>query len=266
MAPPLLPPLSSVAGSLALSFTGAAQSAAPAPPPATTAAPAEPVVPAPPPATPPPATAPADPLTSAPPMTPPPSQEATAAEVRESLEPKDGDGEKTVTRKPILRPTDKRFFFTLLVGGTKALLGGYNYFPGADFKLEAAIGGHGRVRKQLGGAAVLQLKTGAPFSSFTVAPRVQWDKQIVPEYAIYLNTTLMAGYRLTTYGAYGPLLGLVGGAYHGGVVGVGWGASMIVAERLLLSFRPVNFELQAPGPGFAVNINWDAMGGLGVVW
>ena len=169
-------------------------------------------------------------------------------------------------RTHLLRPTEKRFFFQLFVGGAKTLLGGYATpygGGGMDFKLEGAIGGHGKVRKSLAGAAVVQYRTGVPFSSFTLAPRLQWDKQIVPDHAIYLTTTATLGYRLTSYSGYG-LAALVEG-YHGGVASVGWGISAIVAERVLLTFRPVNPEIEANGlAGFA--INWDVFGGLGVVW
>ena len=132
-----------------------------------------------------------------------------------------------------------------------------------DFKLEGAIGGHGKKRKTLGGAAVIQMRTGVPFSSFTLAPRLQWDKQIIPGHAIYLNTSLTVGYRMTTYSGAG--LAALAYGYHGGMASFGWGVSAIVADRLLLSFRPVNPEIEVNGlTGFS--INWDVFGGLGVIW
>jgi len=268
MASPLLP-LSHMAGSLALSFTGVAQappSANPATPPAASA-PA--VVPAPPvlppestPAAEPvaPAPAPAPSTTAAPPMVPSPNEQLRR-ELDEATPAKPA-------RPSLLRPTEKRFFFTMFVGGSKAFLGGYGspYGGGMDFKIEGALGGHGLKNRSLAGAAVVQVTSGFPFSSFTLAPRLQWDKLLLPDYAIYMTTTLTAGYRVSTYGGYGILLGLTEGALHGGVVAVGWGASTIVAERLLLSFRPVNVELSGPGAGFPVQINYDVIGGLGVIW
>ncbi len=261
MAPPPLPPLSCVAGSLALSFTGVAQPTARA-----TDAPLSLEVPEPPPpATPLAAPTQPEPDLATPPPTPPPSV-PPVADVKwfGSSAPAPV---VAATRPSLLRPSEKRFFFSLFVGGSKTLLGGYGSpygGGGMDFKLEGAIGGHGKVRKSLAGAAVVQIRTGTPFSSFTLAPRLQWDKQIVPDHAIYLTTSVTFGYRMTSYSTYG-LAGLLEGAYHGGVAAFGWGVSAIVADRLLLSFRPVNPEIEVNGlAGFA--INWDVFGGLGVVW
>lgn len=256
MAPPPLPPLSCVAGSLALSFTGAAQPATrpadgplslelPEPPPAAT------------PATPPAITPP--PTQPEPPAAPPPPT-VTWFGAPEQPEP-------AAAPKPALRASEKRFFFTLFVGGARTLFGGYTnpYASGMDFKLEGAIGGHGKRRKSLGGAAVVQLRTTGPMSSFTLAPRLQWDKQIVPDHAIYFTTTATFGYRLTVGEGSGGYYGSSWALYSGGVAAVGWGVSAIVADRLLLTFRPVNPELELNSfNGFS--INWDVFGGLGVVW
>lgn len=277
MAPPPLPPLSSVAGSLALSFTSAQPTApaatpavaparpaapplAPSPSPSPAASTSAPVVPAPPApvAAPTPVAAPVQPAVATAPAVPAPvvAPATAAAQADPVVKP----------RPPLLRPTERRYFFTLFVGGSKALRGGYgSYYGGGgmDFKIEGAIGGHGKRRKTLGGAAVFQVTAGFPFSSFTLAPRLQWDKQIVPEYAIYFTTSVMLGYRLTTYASYGLVEGL-SYALHSAVASVGWGVSAIVAERMLLTFRPVNPELQAGGTPFQVN--WDVMGGIGVIW
>lgn len=254
MAPPPLPPLSCVAGSLALSFTGATQ-----PTERPTDGPLSLEVPEPP-----PAAAPA--VTTA---TPQPEPVAAPSPTVTWFGSSASMPAPAVAAPPtsLLRPSEKRFFFSLFVGGAKTLLGGYSTpygGSGMDFKLEGAIGGHGKVRKSLAGAAVIQVRTGVPFSSFTLAPRLQWDKQIVPDHAIYLTTSVTFGYRMTSYSTYG-LVGLLEGAYHGGVAAVGWGISAIVADRVLLSFRPVNPEIEVNGlAGFA--INWDVFGGLGVVW
>ncbi len=267
MAPPPLPPLSCVAGSLALSFTGATQPAA------------DPMT-----------RAPVTPEAAEPPQLPDPPPTATTAAGDSTATPTSTtapvivDSERApglnpivvawkppvvpakVARPYLLRPTEKRFFFQLFVGGSKGLVGGYS-LPygggGLDFKLEGVIGGHGKRHKSLAGAAVIQYRTGVPLSSFTLAPRLQWDKQIVPDHAIYLTTTLTLGYRRSMYSSYG-IAGLIEG-YNGAMAAFGWGVTAIVADRLLLTFRPVNPELEFVGPtGFA--INWDVFGGLGVVW
>ena len=274
MAPPPLPPLSCVAGSLALSFTGATQ---PAADPMTRAA-VTPEAAEPPQLPEPPPTGVPD-STATPAATPAPTSTSTTAPVIVDSERAPGLNPIVVAWEPpvvpakvarpyLLRPTEKRFFFQLFVGGSKTLLGGYS-FPygggGMDFKLEGVIGGHGKKRKSLAGAAVVQVRTGTPLSSFTLAPRLQWDKQILPDHAIYLTTTLTMGYRMTTYGTYG-IQSLAYG-YHGGMAALGWGVTAIVAERLLLTFRPVNpeIELNAANPQLFA-INWDVFGGLGVVW
>ena len=168
-------------------------------------------------------------------------------------------------RVNLLAPTDKRFFFDLFVGGSRSLRGGYySYFPGMDFKIEATIGGHGKKRDTLAGAAVVQLNYGGFLNSMTVGPRIQWDKPIVPSHALYMHTNLTLAYRATTYGYYGLLLGLPS-ALHSALFGVGWGVKAIVADRLSLNFRPVNFAISGPGFGI-VSLEWDVMGGIGVVW
>lgn len=284
---PRLLPLSCVAGSLALSFTGAAHAAPVATPTATPApatqtptaspvvppAPAAAATPAGPPALPPESAPAAEPVAAPPTTTTAPPMGPSAQDIQNEV---DDSGVKappkaTTTGRPgLLRPTERRYFFTMFVGGSKAFLGGYS-FPygggGMDFKIEGALGGHSENRPSLAGAAVIQVTNGFPFSSFTIAPRIQWDKQLLPDYAIYMTTTLTAGYRMSTYGGYGLILGaLEGGARHGGMIAVGWGASTIVAERLLLSFRPVNVELTGPGSLLPVQINYDVLGGIGVVW
>lgn len=262
MAPPLLP-LSSLAGKLTLSFTGAVQVPVTEPPPTLPPEGAV-VVPAPPPAAPPATTPPpaVDPFPAAPAI--------SSAEMRREV---DDAGRSSRTPAPVVRPsllraTEKRHFFSLFVGGSRSLRGGYAYFPGTDFKLEAAIGGHGRNYPRLAGAAVLQVRSGYPLTSFTFAPRLQWDVPILPEYAIYLTTTLTAGYRFSSYAGGGiddygdPGSNIVA---HGGVAAVGFGASTIVGERLLLSFRPVNLEVEGSTLG-TIGVHWDILGGIGVIW
>lgn len=262
MAPPLLP-LSSLAGKLTLSFTGAVQVPVSEPPPTLPPEGAV-VVPAPPAAAAPTTTVP-------PPVDPFPAAPAiSSAEMRREVDDaKRSSPPAPVARPSLLRATEKRHFFSLFVGGSKSLRGGYAYFPGMDFKLEAAIGGHGRNRPNLAGAAVLQVRSGYPLTSFTFAPRLQWDVPILPEYAIYLTTTLTAGYRFSSYAGGGVIVEAYGSpgsniVAHGGVAAVGFGASTIVGERLLLSFRPVNLEVE--GSALGIGVHWDILGGIGVIW
>lgn len=287
MAPPI--PLPCVAGTLALSFTSgrvAPEPEAETPPiqqpegipepPALPDVPGETDVTAPRPDS----TPPSD-------TTPPPSDETvgtTAPPVSEPAvepdpvpapvitDPIDTEEPAPAPKPPksLVATTDKRFFFNLFVGGHRRFRGAYAYFPGMDFKTELAIGGHGKRPNEesgrwVGGAAVLQVSTGFPFNSFTLAPRLQIDRQILPDYAFYFTTTLTFGYRATTYAGYGIFQGLGEVYTHSAMGAVGWGVSAIVAERMVLSFRPLNVELAVPAPAL-VDFNWDVLGGLGVVW
>lgn len=257
MAPPLLP-LSSLAGKLTLSFTGAVQAPVSEPPP--TLPPDGVVVPAPPPST-----------ASPPPVEPTaPAPAVSREDVQRELDDARPAVPPPTLRPVLLRRTDKRFFFSLFVGGSKSLRGGYAYFPGMDFKLEAAIGGHGKVSRNLAGAGVLQVRSTFPLTYVTLAPRLQWDVPIVPEYAIYFTTNFTAGYRMLIASDGGPIVddyGLSSGpeVYHGVMSALGFGVSTIVAERMLLSFRPANLEVDY-NTEFGLGVHWDVLGGIGVVW
>jgi hypothetical protein len=183
------------------------------------------------------------------------------------------DERRPVPPPRLMRPNQRKFMFGLFVGGSKALRG-YSFYGGSEFKAEASIGGHDQ-RFRKGGFAVVQVNKGFPFTSFTLAPRLSLNRQIIPDYAFYFTTNLSLGYRLSTY-SYGDYYGGYdgygydydsGGRYlmHSAVLGVSWGASAIIAERLLLSFRPLDLELVVPAPSI-VQINWSVMGGLGVLW
>lgn len=283
MAPPIA--LSNVAGSLALSFTAGRAAPASEPPPIQTPT----SVPAPPTAPPtsgetpePPTTATTTPepapTTTTPAPTPPPEPAPTTESpfigpVEPAAEEEVEVPTPVVTAPRLFRPNTRKLMFSLFVGGSKALRGGYSYF-GSEFKAEGAFGGFDD-RFRVGGFAVVQVNAGFPLNSFTFAPRLALNRQIVPGYAFYFNTNVTLGYRLTTYNSQ-----YFGGyyydgygydydepsniAYHSAVLGVSWGASAIIAERLQLSFRPLDLELVAPAPGL-VQINWAAMGGIGVL-
>lgn len=166
----------------------------------------------------------------------------------------------------LLRPTDRNHFFTLLVGGSRFLRGGSPETSNVDFKIDAAFGAHGKRRKTVGGALVAQLRSSYPFNGFTIGPRLQWDVPIVPTHAIFFHANITAGYRVlfTRKGDAIDDPGFERTVRHAGVGALGFGVSTIVGERLLLIFRPANLELE--GSPFGLTINWDVLGGLGVVW
>jgi len=304
MAPPL--PLASVAGTLALSFTTGRAAPASEPPPVQTPT----SVPTPPrlppvsgettstPATEPSETAAGttlatdtsppevEPVTTVAPLEP--AAEIGPREAVEHENPLAEDEASRARRVPVpqprlLRPNHRRYAFNLFVGGSRAIRG-YSPYGGSDFKAEASIGGHDP-RFRVGGFAVVQVNAGFPFNSFTFAPRLSLNRQIVPGYAFYFTTNVTLGYRLSVasagygsgyvyegdgegdgYGSYEPY-DYDSGPYmlHSGVLGVSWGATAIIAERLLLSFRPLDLELVAPALTL-VQINWSVMGGVGVLW
>lgn len=309
MAPPV-PTLPEIAGTLALSFTGvdgpavqrpvtsppttssptttapasappAADPDVPTPPtlpdlPGESPAPADPNVPAEP--TPPEPSPTVDPIdTTAPPQPEPtsdivedyPPPASTAAEPGPYDMPPSPSNERTDSGG-VLPPSDKRFFFELFAGGTKALRGNYpSYYGGSsmDFKLEGAVGGHFKGRPELGGSAFFQASFGT-INTLTIGPRFQWDKPLLDSHAIFSHTNLMLAYRAAAldYYSYGFFGDFVAGTYHAGMFGVGWGLRAIVADRMLLTFRPVNVSIAGPAPLGVIQIDWDVFGGIGVVW
>ncbi|MCX4244172.1 hypothetical protein [Paraliomyxa miuraensis] len=304
MAPPL--PLANVAGTLALSFTAGRAAPAseppiqrptvPAPPSQPTTQPpgepeaGEPTTPEPPSdaATPEP---PSDTATAEPPSddatpeftetTPPPGPTVSApigrAALEDPFEPTSYD--PPVASPRLLRPNGRQFMFNLFVGGSRALRG-YSYYGGSEFKAEAEVGGFDQ-RFRVGGFGVLQVNSSFPFNTFTFAPRLSLNRQIIPNFAFYFTTNLTLGYRLwaSVFEYSGPSYDAGGYGYydydqgndtsryfyHSAVLGVSWGASAIIAERLLLSFRPLDLELVIPAPMF-IQTNWSVMGGVGILW
>ncbi|MCA9690559.1 MAG: hypothetical protein KC636_13180 [Myxococcales bacterium] len=160
----------------------------------------------------------------------------------------------TPARQP-LRITDRRLFFRLFAGRSQGL---FPYLNDA-MKIEASIGGHGKRRRSLAGAFVLQVDaiTQLP-AMMTFAARLQWDKPLSDRYAIDSSTTFTLGPRL-----FFPSSDYPSGVYPAGMFAIGWGASMIVAERMLISLRPLDLDLTFPYPFY---LSWSFMAGLGVVW
>ncbi len=304
MAPPV-PTLPEIAGTLALSFTGADAPAVqrPAtPPPAATSTtsatqpPEDAGVPRPPtlPDLPGESTAPADPTvpdepppssspTTDPISTEPPQPEPTTDIVQDYPAPTrdepieagpydmpEREDEGSSKDGGLLGPTDRRYFFELFAGGTRALRGGYSYgYYGSamDFKIEGALGGHFKGRPDLGLAGFAQASFGT-LSTLTVGPRFQWDTPFSDKFAVFSHTNLTLAYRAAALGFYSPgFFGdFVQGTYHAGTFGVGWGIRAIIADRMSLTFRPVNVSLTGPAPAGVIQIDWDVFGGIGVVW
>lgn len=279
MAPPL--PLSTVAGTLALSFTtGRAAPTAPVQEPVSV--PSPPSLPPLPGETEPTPTEPEpDPVTAEPTTPEPYMPEPEPTVAPPPIQPREIDRERPdwadddPQEERLLRSNRRPLMFTLFAGGARALRGGYSILN--DFKLEGALGGFGP-RFRTGGFVVVQMTKGLPFTTFTLAPRLSFNRQIVPDHAFYFTTNITVGYRASTYrdtstvvndgygyGSYSESNERT--TYHSAVMGVSWGASAIIAERLLLSFRPADLEMVVPAASEdLIQLNWSIMAGLGVVW
>jgi hypothetical protein len=247
-------PLTEVAGVLVVSFAPAGDT--PVQRPGT-------LVPAPEePSTPPPdhPSAASDPTEGPPPPQPaatPPVAQATDDEAAPIL------AEKTTARERPLRPTDRRRFFHMTVGGATANAA-YAYYGGGtmDFQVEAIIGSHTKRFPNFGGGFMVQYRKGFT-TELSLAGRLQWDKPLSKSFAIYSSMDFSFGVNV-------PIA--QGGYLYPGIpsalFGIGWGVKMILFERLLLSFRPVGPNLVAPSfyNQLFVRFRWDVSGGIGVVW
>lgn len=163
----------------------------------------------------------------------------------------------------LLRPSDKRRFFSMSIGGATA--GGYGAYYGSkvDFQVEGLIGAFAKRRPNFGGGFVMQYRKGL-ISEIGLAGRFIWDKSLSKRYPVYTSVD-------TTIGINVPVS--VGGYFYGGIpsaqLGVGWGIKAILAERVSLGFRPVAPSLVAPdfySGGIPVRIRWDFGVSLGIVW
>ena len=179
------------------------------------------------------------------------------------------EGETTPdeSRKALLRPSDKRRFFSLNLGVSAPLVGALGYFSyygalgGPPMRIETAVGSHFKRKPTMGAAFVISDTLGGFINSVHIGARLQWDKPLSKHYAIYSQSMVTMGFRvnLLNYGIL-PLPYGVGGFVEGS-----WGAKILVAERLSLSFRPVNVELVGDTLTF-VGLNWNVMVGMGTVW
>jgi hypothetical protein len=275
-------PLTDLAGALAVSFVSGPPVQRPtsppvlpdAPPPVTSTEdpmpPSEPSPPVLPPAEPPIAdppppttttTATADPFVETrPPRRPLPATEATDDE----RAPIVGGTAGVPAKERLLRPTDKRRFFSLTAGGAtpSSFYTGYYSAPsGMDFQAEMAVGAHGINRPNFGGAFVLQYRKGF-LTELTFAGRVQWDRPLSKAFAIYSATDLTLGLNLPIgYGGY--LQPMIPNA----LITLGWGLKAILAERFLLIFKPVGPGLLAPAYSqIRISFRWELGGGIGIVW
>ncbi len=273
-------PLSSVASTLAVSFTvGAAPSDVPVQIPArperedqtrTDEAPD----PDPLPETSGPPTLP-EPGTVAPPVSPPPEPPAPVVDPlpppstpplasSDPLTPagaadQDATQRHDETALRLMRPTDKRAFFSLSAGGATNSI---SYYGGSiGFATEMMIGKYGKKRPNLGGAFVLQYRKGT-MTEVSLAGRFRARKRLTKAFALYtvFDTTLGASIPVAFAGYVSPYI-------PSAQLGVGWGFETILAERLKLGVIPFAPNLVAPNFfGFPVALRWDFGVSMGIVW
>ena len=90
---------------------------------------------------------------------------------------------------------------------------------------------------------------------------------VVAKFRSYVSNGFTLGGNLLTYGSgvgyysYGGI-GLIG---FGLDMAYNLGAKIVVKDRLILSFRPVNLDVTYLFPA-AYRVRWSVMGGLGFSW
>jgi hypothetical protein len=280
--------LAHVAGALAVTFTGAGDTAPASESPPVQRPAGAPVPPELPPdrpsgAVPEPEAPPADDPTAAPaddtavadpagePAEPPPP-EPTPPPPRDDAPLEAADDEAAPIAKPkepskaerVLRPTDRRGFFSMGAGGATGTSPYAAYFGGGmDFEWELAVGSHTRRWPDFGGAFVIQQRKGF-INELTFAGRLQWDRAFSDAFAIYSSFNFDFGVNVP--------IGYAG--YFGmpfppsALVGLGWGVKAILGERFLLGLRPVSPNVVVPAFGnqILVTLRWDVIGQVGVVF
>lgn len=162
----------------------------------------------------------------------------------------------------LLRPTDKRRFFSLSAGS--ATSSGYLSYYGSSlgFATEMVVGAYGKRRSNLGGAFVMQYRKGST-TEVSLAGRFRARKRLSKEFALYTVFDTSLGVSMP--------LGIAGYFYPGipsAQLGIGWGLEAILAERVTLGLRP--FAPSIIAPNFysfpPVSLRWEFGVSMGIVW
>ena len=264
-------PLSSVAGTLAVSFTVAAPDEVPIQSPSSSPTEDAPALPEPePPALPdpePPALPEApEQAQPAPSLDPPapPSRPATAIEPAPLPSIEADERPEPAPAKPrLMRPTDKRGFFSLSVGGATATSPYALYYGGSSvgFATEMMVGRRGKRHPNLGGAFVMQYRKSG-ITEVSLAGRFLARKQLTKAFALYttFDSTLGISIPVAFAGYVSPMI-------PSAQLGIGWGLEAILAERVSLGFRPFAPSIVAPNYfGFPVALRWEFGVSMGIVW
>lgn len=165
----------------------------------------------------------------------------------------------------LLRPTDKRRFFSLSAGGATGSGGYLSYYGGGaslGFATEMVVGAYGKRRSNLGGAFVMQYRKGTT-TEISLAGRFRARKRLTKEFALYtvFDTSLGVSVPLALNGYFYPGL-------PSAQLGIGWGLEAILAERVTLGLRP--FAPSIIAPDFysfpPVSLRWEFGVSMGIVW
>ncbi len=165
----------------------------------------------------------------------------------------------------LLRPTDKRRFFSLSAGvatGSGGYLSYYGGGSGLGFATEMVVGAYGKRRSNLGGAFVMQYRKGT-FTEISLAGRFRARKRLTKEFALYtvFDTTMGVSVPLALAGYFYPMI-------PSAQLGIGWGLETILAERVTVGLRP--FAPSIIAPNFftfpPVSLRWEFGVSMGIVW
>ncbi len=197
---------------------------------------------------------------------PPPATEGPALLPADDFfqESEDEEPEPAEDRR-LLRPTDKRRFFSLSGGAATGSSGYLSYYGGGSglgFASELMVGAYGKRRSNLGGAFVMQYRKGS-VTELSLAGRFRARKRLSKEFALYtvFDTTMGVSVPLAFGGYFYPML-------PSAQLGIGWGLEAILAERVTLGLRP--FAPSIIAPNFysfpPVSLRWEFGVSMGIVW
>jgi len=167
----------------------------------------------------------------------------------------------------LLPAKTKRRYMELNAGSVYTLGGLTGPFGGQGFQLEQVFGRYvGKSKTDGLGIGFTVIERFSTYSDYTIGARFQWDKPLSKDLGIYVSNGFTLGFNLMTYGTGG--YGYYGGL---GVLGFGLdmaynlGAKIVVKDRLILSFRPVNLDVNYIIPAF-YRVRWSVMAGIGFSW
>ena len=186
---------------------------------------------------------------------------------------------------PSLLPLGTRGRFVTFSVGRSFTIGGDDelafdsYLPlvTPPLRLEQTIGIHPRTKNSSGFyiAAVLQEAfmgiegPKAPTREFGFAPRFGADIPIAGDTALYLSPSMQLGYNLHTvfqreYDYYGTTSQPTPERSHRMDVQMAIAAKILLADRMLLSFRPIDFQIVTNFDTYS--LRWNVVGGVGLTF